>query len=286
MAALALSFVAATGCRQAPPSQFPNAQAALDRLTDTYSCSRGVSGEAEIDYFGDEGRFRGISLLYAAVLPEQLRLDVVSNFGVVLSTLTADGQEFSLYDLRARSFLRGKATECNVARLTQVPVPPFVLVQLLRGEAPVLVHEPEQASISWNGNYEIKVRSKHQAEQVIVLEPYASDYDKPWREQRLRVLQVRVEQAGVPLYTAELEGHRARNLAEPWKDPDGFSPDIPPSGPMCSAEVPGRIRLEVPYLGRDIVIKVKDVVQNPPLVAGGFRQNVPAGVRVSRSECE
>ncbi len=274
------------GCRPAPPSQFPTAEAALSRLRASYACSRGVSGEAEVDYFGDEGRFRGVSLIYTSALPEQLRLDLVSSFGVVLSTLTADGQDFSLYDLQSRSFLRGPASECNVARLTQVPVPTFVLVQLLRGEAPVLVHEPHQATIAWNGNYEIKIRSKHQAEELIVLEPNPDDFDKPWQQQRLRVLAVRVEQKGVPLYVAELAEHAPRKLASPWRDVDGLSPEVPPSGPACDAEVPGRVRLEVPYLGRDLVIKVKEVVQNPPLIAGGFRQNVPAGVKLSEAVCE
>ncbi len=272
-------------CRSAPPSQFPTAQAALDRLQQTYACSRGVTGEAEVDYFGDEGRFRGVSLIYTAVLTDQLRLDVVSNFGLPLSTLTADGADFSYYDLQSRTFLKGPASECNVARLTQVPVPPFVLVQLLRGEAPVLVHEANQATIAWNGNYEIKLKSKHQAEEVIVLEPYASDFDKPFSQQRLRVLEVRVAQAGIPLYTAELADHAPRALAAAWHDSDDFAPDVPPSGPTCQADVPGRIRLEVPYLGRDIVIRVKEVSQNPPLTPGFFRLNVPSGVKVGRAEC-
>ena len=81
--------------------------------------------------------------------PDSVRFDVFSPFGVTLSTLTADGRDFALFDMKEKSFLRGPANTCNVARSTQVPVPPFALVQLLRGEAPVLVHEASQASIAW-----------------------------------------------------------------------------------------------------------------------------------------
>ena len=46
-------------CHGAPPSQFPTGQAALDRMHATLACSRGIQGEAELDYFGEEGRVTG-----------------------------------------------------------------------------------------------------------------------------------------------------------------------------------------------------------------------------------
>ena len=47
-------------------------------------------------------------------------------------------------------FLHGPASACNLARLTQVPVPGHALVYLLRGEAPLLARDPQQpATISW-----------------------------------------------------------------------------------------------------------------------------------------
>ena len=110
-AALACLLLGAlAGCaRAAPPSRFPDAQALLARLHDTQKCSRGLSGEGKIDYFGKEGRVRG-SLLFMASSPDRVRLDVVSPFGATVSTLTSDGEQFSLYDLRQKLFLRGTAT--------------------------------------------------------------------------------------------------------------------------------------------------------------------------------
>ena len=93
--ALALFTV---GCGRTPPSsQFPNAQAALDRMRETYACSRGLSGEAKLDYFGEAGRVRG-DLWYLVSLPNKVRLDVVSPFGATISSLTSDGQRFNLLD--------------------------------------------------------------------------------------------------------------------------------------------------------------------------------------------
>ena len=50
-------------------------------------------------------------------------------------------KQFALADLRDKRFYVGPAAACNIARLTSVPVPGHVLVDLLRGEAPVLKHD-------------------------------------------------------------------------------------------------------------------------------------------------
>jgi hypothetical protein len=281
------------GCGGAPPSQFPTADAALGRMRETYACSRGVGADAKLDYFGDEGRARG-NVLYKVALLERLRFDVYSPFGVMLSTLTSDGQKFALYDLRQKEFLHGPALPCNVARFTRVPVPPFALVQLLRGEAPVLVHEPAGASISWDsgflglgsGAYVIRIASKHGAEQEIRAVPVREDFELPWKRQRLRVLEVRVSQHGSELYTAELRDHRPGRTAPPRVDEDGLGPSVPPSGPPCTAELPARVRIGVPESGHDLLIVNEEAVHNPPLTEQDFTQSPPPGVRVRYAACE
>jgi hypothetical protein len=273
------------GCqRTPPPSQFPSAADALARMHETYRCSRGISAEAKLDYFGDEGRVKG-NVLYMASLPDSVRFDVYSQFGVTLSTLTSDGKDFSLFDFRQKTFLYGPANACNVARFTQVPVPPFALAQLLRGEAPVLVHEASGATLAWEGDYAIRIASTRSANEEIHLEPYPDDWDKPWSQQRVRVLDVRVEQKGVDLYRAHLSDHRAAETAKPRKDPDGLDADIPPSGPVCDAQVPRRLRLEVPDTDQELVLRNKDVAHNPPIIEGAFRQQPPSGVKVRYAAC-
>ena len=62
-------------------------------------------------------------------------------------SLTSDGVTFNMLDIKEKLFRNGPANTCNLARLTHVPVPAHALVALLRGEAPVLVHDPSATSI-------------------------------------------------------------------------------------------------------------------------------------------
>ena len=276
----------ALGCAAPPPaSQFPSAQAALDRMRATTSCSRALTSDAKLDYFGPQGRLRG-SLLYVVAAPDKLRLDIVSPFGATVSTLTSDGKAFALFDLRQKQFLRGPANACNLARFTHVPIPPAALVQLLRGEAPVLVHTPAEASIAWeSGEYVVRIQSTRQATEEIRLKPVEQDYALPYAAQRVRVTEVRVLQQGIELYRAQLVGHRAAKMSGPRLDPDGLDAPVPPSGPQCQAEVPGRLRLQVPDGDQDVILENVDVSHNPPLDPKVFEQSPPGGVDVRYSPC-
>jgi len=280
---LALGLAA---CGRPPPvSQFPTGDAALARLHESQACSRGVSAEAKLDYIGPRGRLRG-NVLYLAQVPDRIRLDLFSPFGAVLSTLTSDGERFSLLDPRAKRFFYGPANACNLARFTQVSLPPAVLVDLLRGDAPVVVHEPRAASVKWDGDrYVVRVVSTRGAVERIELEPVPEDYTRPWSEQRVRVLGVEVEQYGVSLYKIALGDHAPARTAPPRVDPDGLEPPLPPSGPACLAELPRRIHIEVSSEGHDLLLALSEVAHNPPLVPGTFRQEKPAGVRSEFSAC-
>jgi hypothetical protein len=269
-----------------PPSQPPNARAALDQLRAQHACSRGLRGESRFDSFDEAGRVRAKALFMMAH-PESIRFEVLSPLGTSMATLTADGTSFGLLDQEQRVFFMGPADQCNVERFLQVPIPPTALVQLFAGEAPVLIHEPERATLEWeDGAYVIRIHSKHDAHQTIELEPAEEDLRKPWRVQRLRVRQVVVEQAGVELYRAELRDYRARHTAAPSIDPDGLMPALPPSGPVCAAEVPDKVRFIVPIAERDVVFEHQHVEHNPPLRTGAFSQPVPQGVTLRASRCQ
>src|SRR5262249_44873181 len=115
--------------------------------------------------------------------------------------------------------------------------------------------------------------------------PTPADYQKPWSAQRLRVLDVRVAQQGIELYHATLTAHEWSNTAAPQVDPDGIDPPIPPSGPMCTVEVPRKIQIEVTETGGDLLLRYDDMKLNPPLPPGVFSQPVPAGVQRAHVEC-
>jgi hypothetical protein len=286
-ARLCILVSAVVSCGRPPPaSRFPTGDAALARMHESQACSRGVTAEAKLDYIGPRGRLRG-NVLYLAAVPDRVRLDLFSPFGATLSTLTSDGERFSLLDPRQKRFFYGPANACNLARFTQVTLPPAVLVDLLRGEAPVLVHAAGSATVAWEGSrYVVRIASTRGASERVELEPLPEDFARPWGEQRVRVLKVHVEQFGVPLYSVELLDHERIDTARPRVDPDGLEPPIPPSGPTCSAELPRRIHIEVPAEGHDLLLVVSDASHNPPLPSGVFSQERPPGVRAEYSACE
>jgi hypothetical protein len=267
------SLVALPGCFAHPPaSQLPSAAAALERLRETGRCGTGVQASAKVDEFGKQGRIR-LDLLMFATAPANLRMDVVSPFGVTLATLTSDGSRFALADLRDKRFYVGPASACNIARFTTVAVPGYVLVDLLRGQAPVLKRASEP-TITWSGSgyYVVRIASTREASEELHLVPHPDDFGKPWSLQRLRLLEVKVEQYGDLLYHAELADHRPTTTAPARVDPDGVEPPIPPSGPPCDAEIPRSIHVEMPSERADVLFRYDKVQWNPPLPEGTFTQ--------------
>jgi hypothetical protein len=225
-------------------------------------------------------------MLFAA-RAARVRMDVVSPFGVALATLTSDGERFALADLRDKRFFVGPATACNIARLTTVPVPGHVLVDLLRGQAPVLKHDPAGATMEWDprGYWALRIAGTNESVEEIHLSPRPSDWALPWDRQRLRVLDVRVVQQGIELYHAELDDFAATPTAGPREDPDNLAPPLPPSGPACDAESPGRIHMEVPSPASDVRFTYGQRFWNPPLPEGTFAQPAPPGMLTESVTC-
>jgi hypothetical protein len=274
----------------APPASVPpSADAALARMHATFSCANAVQGNGKLDHFGElsgqKGRFRGDLLLFAE-RPASVRMDVVSPFGVALATLTSDGSRFAIADLRNKALTQGPATACNIARFTNVAVPGFVLVDLLRGEAPVLKHVAGGATMAWDtgGFWVIDIASSREAHEEIRLAPRPDDWTKSWQEQRMRVLEVRVVQQGYLLYRAELGEHAPAPTAGPRIDPEHLEPPIPPSGPACDAEIPRRIEVQVE--SADVRFQYQQATWNPPLPPGVFDQMPAPGTIVQSVKCE
>jgi hypothetical protein len=214
-------------------------------------------------------------------------MDVVSPFGVALATLTSDRGRFALADFRDKRFYVGPASACNIARLTTVPVPAHVLVDLLQGQAPVLKHDSASASLAWSpsGYWVIRIAGDNDSREEIHLAPRPEDWNGPWDNQRLRVLDVRVEQQGIDLYHAEFDAFAPTATAGPREDPDNLAPPLPASGPACDAESPGKIHMQVPAPASDVRFSYQHRVWNPPLPEGTFTQTPPAGVATQVVTC-
>ena len=256
-------------------------------MKETYECVWGVQGEAKLDHMGAKGRIRGDVMLMAAD-PENVRFDVISPFGVTLATLTSNGREFMFFDMKNGLFLEGPPDACNIARLTQVKIPPHAIVELLRGQAPLLVHKRGEAKITWSGDghYVVQIPSLHDARQEIHLQPNPADFGRPFRDQRLRVTHVSVMQRDYVHYSVAMSDHTDVATMPPREDELGIDPPIPPSGPPCRAEVPRRIAISVPYTRDDMRFRYEEVGLNPPLPDGVFAQPVPGGVTKRRAICK
>jgi hypothetical protein len=284
LAVLAAAGLLSACCGGAPISQFPTPDDALTRMHASFDCTVGVRGTAKVDYFGKQGRVKS-DVDLTAVVPDRLRF-TMDKFGVLVYALTTDGKSFQMLDNQEKVFLDGPAKACNVARFTRVPIPPFAMVSLLRGEAPVLAHGKDDVSMEADdGSYLIKILGKHQAVQEIGLEVVPADRQKPWNAQRVRVTDVKVTQAGVVLYQAELGDHEPIATSTAIVDEDGLAPDVPPIGGACEAEVPKRIRMYIPNTSDDVVFDYQDVKWNPPLLPGTFGLVRPGGIRQEYVDC-
>ncbi len=292
-ALLAGGTTACCGGATPPKSQFPTADDAFARMRATYACVNGVQGQAKIDNLSKQGRVRG-DIYILAQNPDRVRFEVVSPFGPTLFLLTSDGKQFQLLDVKNKQFLYGPPKACNLQRMTQVPVPGHALVSLLRGEAPVLAHKPEQAKITWDGNgfFKVLVEGSNGGLEEIHLAVPEKDFDKPWNEQRVRVIDVRVAQMNVDLYHAELKNHAPVYTAPPRVDEDGIEEPIPPTGGVCEAELPRSLHITVPGSDQDVIFQYKDADKkdephwNPPIVVGAFTQAESGGVARVPVDCE
>ena len=289
--AIGLGFT--LGCHGAPRATFPTPAAALEHLGQQTSCSRAIEGDADLVVSSALFNLRA-KLLYMAEAPDKVRFDIYSSFGITLSTLTSNGQNFALYSLDEKRFWYGPAKTCNLQKFTRVPIPPFALVEILRGRAPVLAHEPGSARIrfkqSWfgRGHYVVTVRGAHETTEKMTFGVPPEDWNLPLSEQRLRLLSVRVKQAGELLYKVELSDYRAAHRAESELSLEekemGILPQ-PPSGPVCETELPGTLKFSIPGTAYSLKIENNEVAHNPALHAGAFTQPVPQGVVSEYSDC-
>jgi len=132
------------------------------------------------------------------------------------------------------------------------------------------------------------VNGRHEARQEMLIGVAPADWDLPTERQRLRLLGVKIEQAGQVLYEVELSDHRVRKMAPLEQSAEEAALGVPPpvaSGPECSVELADRMRVYVPETGYELTFRNDELLVNPALSEGVFVQRAPAGVSVSESTC-
>lgn len=296
LALLALSLVA---CRSVSPpaSQIPDAKSAVARLDATYENVTGVSGSAKIDYLGEKGRVRGdISVLASG--PARLRFAITADVVGAAGEIATDGLRFEADDKGNGRYVVGPAKPCNIARITQVPLPLVELVPMLYGMRPHLDGPIKCDSISWNGDgyYTVMLSTQSASSpggalaHELHVAPYESDWNKPWQQQRMRLMGVNAWAGaggdGALVYRVTMKDHTLTHTAKPLVDDAGIDPDVPPSGPNVDIEMPRTIHVEVPSKKSDVVFKYTDAAVNPPLLPTSFNLVLKPGVPVDESQCD
>lgn len=175
-----------------------------------------------------------------------------------VATLVADGQVFSLLDVKNNRFLTGPARGCNVARLLRVELEPDEVVRAILGDAPGIDHA-RPVGLDWDPS--------HGGREVLTMEVPDGGRERLFldgREQRWDLLAAeRLDAAGRPLWRVEDDG---------WQDQAGI-------------RLPQRIHLQQPPLKIEVWIKFKEVELNVEPRDGVFRLEAPAGIKVENVDC-
>ncbi|MGZ5966932.1 MAG: hypothetical protein ACXWP4_04615 [Polyangiales bacterium] len=295
----AILLVLLPACRSVSPpaSQIPDAKSAIARLDATYANVTGISGSAKMDYLGDNGRVRGdVSVLASG--PASLRFAITADVVGAAGEVTSDGLRFQADDRTSNRYIVGDAKPCNIARITQIPLPLNELVPMLWGMRPHLDGPIKCDSISWSSDgYYVVMMSKQVAGSTegglsheLHVAPYTADWEKPWSQQRMHLLGVSAWAAsgsdGTLVYRVTMKDHQSTSTAKPIVDQDGINPDVPPSGPNVTVELPRMIHVEVPSKKSDVVFKYTEAFVNPPLIPNAFKLMMKPGVPVEESRCE
>src|ERR1700744_5953764 len=106
---------------------------------------------AKIDYMANGGQRAKVKVNMLLARGGKLRFEADSPLGGSLATLTSDGAQFSLLDVRANRFLTGPAKACNVARMIRLNRTPDDIGAVLMGSAP-LPADAKIKSAGWDAN--------------------------------------------------------------------------------------------------------------------------------------
>src|SRR5689334_13402427 len=134
-----LALLLCAGCPKPAvrPYAPPTAEQLLTALRERADKLHTLRATAKIDHFANGGERVRVKVTLLLERPGKLRIEADSPLGGALATLTADGQTFSLLDVRNNRFLTGPAKACNVARLIRLAIPPDDVVAVLMGQAPL-----------------------------------------------------------------------------------------------------------------------------------------------------
>lgn len=258
VAAVALFAPLLTGCPK--PAVRPYAPPTADELMTALRARaehlRTLRATAKVDHMANGGERVRLKVNLLVARGGKLRIEADSPFGGALATLTSDGKNFALLDVRNNRFVAGAANACNVARLIRLAIPPDDIVAVLLGGAPL---DGAVKGVAWNPN--------NGGREVLTLalpDGGAETIELDARDKRWDVMRAeRRDAAGKVLWRVTNDG---------FKDHGGVRlPDVED--------------VEEPPHGADAEIKFRTVEPNLELDEQLFRLAPPAGIPVEAADC-
>jgi outer membrane lipoprotein-sorting protein len=252
-AALLLAGCPKPAVRPYPP---PTAEELMAALRARAAHLKTLRATAKVDHFANAGERVRVKFTMLLARGGKLRLEADSPLGGSLATVTSDGRQFALLDVKNNRFLTGPAKACNVARLIRLAIPPDDVVAVLMGEAPL---GGTIKGVDWdpnNGGREVLTLSLPDGgEEIIKLDAK----DKRWDVMRAE----RRDRAGKVLWRVTNEGFKDHG--------DVRLPDVSD--------------IEEPPHGADAEIKFRSVEPNAEISDDLFRLPPPQGITPEHADC-
>lgn len=128
-------------------TDIPDAAELLAQLRERSPVVQGLDAEASASIVHD-GRNVSSQQFLLLQQPDRLRVDALSGFGQLLLQLASDGEVLTVFlnTTVPPRFFRGSASEENLSRFVQLPLPPDLLVSLLLYDPPLLDHRRQRVS--------------------------------------------------------------------------------------------------------------------------------------------
>jgi hypothetical protein len=184
--AAAVLLLLGSGCAvapEAPPHGLPDPAAVRAQLLRHETPPRSLRGLAALKVSGAAGSASATQAVVLA-LPDRARLETLGPLGTAALVVVLRGEVLLVHSLLEGTFASGAASPETLGRLTQVPLPPGVLLRLLAGLPPLAVPERDPRLVIESRGDGVRVES--------VAGPW---WQRLW-----------TRQAGVPVEAGELGG--------------------------------------------------------------------------------
>src|SRR5262249_14025453 len=142
-----------------------------------------------------------------------------------------------------------------------------------------------------DGYYRVMMSDGRGLAHELHIAPSESDWNKPWDQQRMRLLGVLGWSSSAPdaelVYKVTMKAHEVAHTAKPIVgDVPGLDEDVAPSGRNVDVELPKMIHVEVPSKKADVIFMYSSFEVNPPLYEGVFQLKLTPGVPIERAVCD